>query len=158
MKRTLIIAAAAFALAACGQSTTTEEAAAPETPQDMMSEVQAMAPEDRGVFAWRQLTAYQQANPDVQPPCTSLRQVDAVGVIPENVNPQSIYAAHVGSLVYTVQCGPQLTTVRPDPREHWMIVFAPGAAEPVILPCSPDGGRSQCLRVPQTVDPAPATP
>lgn len=155
MKRTLLIAAAAFALAACGQSTAEKtEEAAPAAPADMKSQVEAMGPEERGVFAYTQLIAYHQANPTVTPQCTSLRRVDDVGVIPANVRPDSVYQPHVGALVYSVQCGPQLTTVADDPREHWMVVFAPGAAAASFYPCADESGRrSRCTRTPLTVSP-----
>jgi hypothetical protein len=165
MKRHLIAAAlaGAFALAACGQSTAvkTEEGAPVAT--DLKSQVEAMPAENRGVFAWQQLTAYQQANPTVTPVCTGApRRVDAVGIIPADVREDTIYAGHAGSLVFTVQCGPQLTTVGDDPREHWMVVFAPGAATATFENCAqPDGRRSRCMRVPlRTVadTPAPAAP
>lgn len=139
---------AALALAACGQAAQTAEEAAPAAPQSLMEQVQAMAPEQQPVFAWRQLTAWQQANPEAQPPCASIRRVDAVGVIPEDVAPESIYAAYRGHLVFTVQCGPQLTTVRDDPREQWLVAFAPGAEQASIANCANADGISQCLRIP----------
>jgi hypothetical protein len=54
--------------------------------------------------------------------------------------------AYKGSLVFSVQCGPQLTTVRDEPREHWLVVFAPGATEAVVVNCANAAGRDQCTR------------
>ncbi len=107
-----------------------------------------MAADQQGVFAWQQLTAYQQAHPESQPPCTSIRRVDTVGHIPEDVADDSIYAAYKGALAFTVQCGPQLTTVGDDPRQQWLVAFAPGATEATIVSCANEQGRSQCSRVP----------
>jgi hypothetical protein len=138
---------AALALAACGQA----QAPAPEAPaaaQSLMEQVEGMSPEQQPVFAWQQLTAFQQAHPEAQPPCASIRRVDAVGHIPDDVASESIYAAYKGSLVFTVQCGPQLTTVRDDPREHWLVAFAPGATEAAVQNCANVSGRSECTRIP----------
>jgi hypothetical protein len=144
-------------LAACGQ----QEAAAPDAPaapQSLMDQVAAMAPEQQPVFAWQQLTAWQAAHPEAQPPCTSIRRVDAVGVIPENVDPETLYANYKGAMVFAVQCGPQLTTVRDDPREQWLVAFAPGAAEAAVVSCATaTGGGGNCPRVPRLAL-APATP
>lgn len=168
MKRTHLFAAAAvFALAACGQSATKEEEAPAAT--DLMGQVLAMPAEERPVFASTQLVAYHQAHPEITPPCTTIRRVDAVGVIPADVRPDTIYGPLAGSLVYTVQCGEILTTVGDDPRQHWMVVLSPGAAEAAISNCSDEEGRrSRCMRVPLKITaeapatapatPAPATP
>lgn len=142
------VAVAAFSLVACGQPAETPEPDAPATPQSLLEQVQAMAPEQQPVFAWQQLTAYQQTHPEAQPPCASIRRVDTVGVIPDDVAATSIYAGHKGSLVFTVQCGPQLTTVGDDPREQWLVAFAPGSTEAAIATCANAEGRSQCPRVP----------
>jgi hypothetical protein len=145
--------ATALALAACGQAETPEPEAA-AAPQSLIEQVQAMSPEQQPVFAWQQLTAYQQAHPEVQPPCASIRRVDSIGIIPEDVTADSIYAAYKGNLVFTVQCGPQLTTVRDDPREHWLVAFAPGATESAVRSCANDSGRSECTRIPQRAEAA----
>ena len=102
MIRTYLAAAAALLLAACGQSTApaTEEAPA---PQGLFEQVEAMSPETQPVFAYQQLTAYQQAHPEVTPPCTSVRSTERVAV-PGNVDPASIYAAHTTDAVFAVQC------------------------------------------------------
>jgi hypothetical protein len=139
--------AAALALAACGQAETPEPDVA-AAPQSLMDQVQAMSPEQQPVFAWQQLTAYQQAHPEALPPCASIRRVDSIGTIPEDVAAESIYSAYKGSLVFTVQCGPQLTTVRDDPREHWLVAFAPGATESAVQSCANESGRSECTRIP----------
>lgn len=145
MKPYLIAAAvAALALAACGQPAQ-EEAAAPAAPASLMDQVQAMAPEQAPVFAWQQLTAYQQAHPEATPPCASIRATESRGVIPDTVPADSVYAAHIGSLVFSVQCGPQLTGIPNDPKEHWLVVFMPGASEAMVVNCAnPDTGRDMC--------------
>lgn len=161
MKKPILAAVAAFALAACGQSAEapTEEAA-PAAPESLMEQIQAMAPDQQPVFAWQQLTAYQGAHPEAQPPCTSIRSAEARGIVPPNIAPDSIYAAHAGSLVFAIQCGPQLTQVRSDPAEHWLVIFAPGATEAAVQNCA-EGTRDLCAgRTFTTVDamptPAPA--
>ncbi len=151
MKRFLVAACALTLLAACGQ----QEAAAPEAPaapQSLMDQVAAMAPEQQPVFAWQQLTAWQTAHPEAQPPCASIRRVDAVGIIPDNVDPESLYAGYKGAMVFAVQCGPQLTTVRDDPREQWLVAFAPGAADAAVAACANAEGRSDCPRVPRLAE------
>lgn len=142
--RTLVLAAA-LALAACGQSTAPEPEA-PAAPQSLMEQAQAQSAEMAPVFAWQQLTAYQASHPEATPACSSIRGAESRGIVPDNVAADSIYAAHKGSLVFSVQCGPQLTTVRDEPREHWLVVFAPGAAEAAVVNCANDAGRDQCPR------------
>lgn len=145
MRPVLLAACAALALAACGQP----EAPAPETPpppQSLMEQVQAMAPEEQPVFAYQQLAAYQQAHPESQPHCTAVRATESRGVIPPNVAPDSVYAAHTGALVFSVQCGELRSMAAYDPREHWLVAFAPGAAEPTIVNCANAQGRDQCTR------------
>lgn len=151
------VAVAALSLVACNQPAETTEEVAPEAAQSLMQQVQAMAPEQQPVFAWQQLTAWQQANPEAQPPCASIRRVDTVGVIPDDVAPESIYAGHKGSLVFTVQCGPQLTTVRDVPAEQWLVAFAPGANQSAIANCANAEGRSQCPRIPPRATAAATT-
>lgn len=146
--RHFALASAALVLAACGQPAEAPAPVEPAAPASLMDQVQAMSVEQRPVFAWQQLTAYQQAHPEAQPPCTSIRRVDSIGVIPDDVIESSIYAAHKGALVFTVQCGPQLTTVGDDPAEHWLVAFAPGAEEAVVASCADARGRDQCPRVP----------
>lgn len=162
MKKLILAAVASFALAACGQpaSEAPTEEAAPAAPESLMEQIQAMAPDQQPVFAWQQLTAYQGAHPEAQPPCTSIRAAEARGIVPPNIDPASIYAGHAGSLVFAIQCGPQLTQVRSDPAEHWLVIFAPGATEAAVLNCA-DGTRDRCAgRTFPTVDamptPAPA--
>jgi len=155
MKIRDIACLAAFALAACGQSEAPkQDETAPTEPPSLMAQAQALSPEQQPVFAWQQLTAYQQAHPEAQPLCASIRRVDAIGYIPEDVAPDSIYAAYIGNLVFTVQCGAQLTTVRDDPREHWLVAFAPGATDAAVVPCANAQGRSECTRTPARATPA----
>jgi hypothetical protein len=156
MKR-LLLAACVAALGACNQPAATTEEAAPAAPQSLMDQVDAMGVEQQPVFAYQQLVAYQQAHAEAQPPCASIRRAESLGVIPDNVVADSIYAAYKGSHVFSVQCGPQLTTVRDDPREHWLVIFAPGAMEAAVVNCANPRGDS-CPRVVATETPAPAAP
>lgn len=152
MKPTNIAALAALAmLAACGQTEAPQEEAAPAAPESLMQQVEGMSAERAPVFAYQQLAAYQQAHPDSQPPCTAVRQTERLGIVPENVAPDSIFAAHVGAAVYSVQCGPQISTTRFDPREHWLVVFAPGAGEVTLVNCADARGVDRCTRAIPTV-------
>lgn len=153
MKLKLLAASTAFALAACGQTTQTEEA--PPAPQSLMEEVQAQAPEMQLVSAYQHLVAYQQAHPEVQPPCTAPRATESRGVIPDTVAPDSIYAGHVGSLVISVQCGQLVSRAAFDPREHWLVIYAPGATEAAVVNCAGPNGRDVC---PTLRAPTPTTP
>jgi hypothetical protein len=149
------IVAAAIALAAC--SPPAEEAATePTAPQGLMEQAESKSAEEGPVFALGLLQAYQRAHPEVQPTCTSVRVTESRGMIPPDVVPTSFYAPYVGSLVFSVQCGPQLTGTRMDPSEHWLVVLAPGAADPVVVNCN-DNGVDKCPRVvPRTPAAAPA--
>lgn len=159
MKHILLAAVAAFALAACGQPAAPVEEA-PAAPQGLLEQIQAMGQEEQLVFAYQQLAAYQAAHPDSQPPCTSVRGTEARGVIPADVDPASLYAAHAGSAVYSIQCGNLVSRERFDPNEHWLVVFAPGATEVSLVNCANARGADDCPRiVPRAAAaPAPATP
>lgn len=155
MIRTYLAATAMLMLAACGQSTapTTEEA--PAAPQGLFEQVSAMGPEDLLVFATTQLAAYGQAHPDVvNPPCTAIRGTERINV-PGNVDPASIYAAHTGHVVVTVQCGALVSATRLDPNEKWLLAFAPGATEPTVEHCLGPNGTDRCPRQVPTVEIAP---
>jgi hypothetical protein len=159
MKSKLIMACAALALAACGQSTApTEEA--PAAPQSLMEQVQAMSGENQLVAGYSALVAYQQAHPEAQPPCTSPRGTESRGIIPADVAPDSVYAAHVGSLVLSVQCGVLISRAQFDPREHWLVVYAPAATEVAVVNCAGPNGSDVCpAQIPRAAAPAaPATP
>lgn len=144
MKIKILIASAALALAACGPAAEApKQDAAPAAPADMLSQVQAQAPEMQPVFAWQQLVAYQTAHPDVQPPCPRIRRAESRGIIPTDIEPTSIYAPYVGQLVFSIQCGEQLTTVRNNPAEHWLVLFAPGASAPTVINCA-EGNTDRC--------------
>ena len=153
----LFICAGALALAACGQS----EAPAPETPdapQSLMEQVQSQPAEQQLVTAYTALIAYQQAHPEVQPPCTAPRGTESRGVIPPNVAPDSVYAAHIGAQVYSIQCGAQISGARMDPAEHWLVVYTPGASEVAVVNCANPRGDS-CPRTLPLVEIGPtATP
>lgn len=151
------VIAASLALAACGQSTAPEPEA-PAAPQSLMEQVQAASAEMRPVLAYQQLVAYLQAHPELNATCAGPRAAESRGVVPADVAPDSIYAAHAGSLVLSVQCGQQLTTVRDEPREHWLVVLAPGAAEAAFVNCANEAGRDQCPHAIPTATPPAATP
>ena len=138
-----LILAAALVLAACGQPATAPEAETPAAPADLLSQAQAQSPEMQPVFAWQQLTAYQAAHPEAQPPCASIRRAESRGIVPTDVAPDSIYAGRAGALVFSIQCGPQITRVRDEPAEHWLVFFAPGAAAAEIVNCA-EGSNDRC--------------
>jgi len=151
------LGAAALVLAACSQPADTTAPEAPAAPQTLMEQVQSQGAADQLVTAYTTLLAYQQAHPEVQPPCTSVRGTESRGVIPPNVEPDSIYAAHIGSQVYSIQCGALVSATRPDPAEHWLVIYAPGATEVTVVNCANPRGDS-CPRSVQLVEVAPATP
>jgi hypothetical protein len=149
MIRSYLAASAALLLAACNQpAATTEEA--PPAPQSLYDQVNALPAEQQPVFAYQQLVAYQQAHPDVTPQCTAVRGAERVD-IPENVAPDSIYAAQVGSAVFTVQCGALLSATRMDFNEKWLVVFAPGAEAVTIEHCLGERATDRCPRQVPTV-------
>jgi hypothetical protein len=154
MIRSYIAAAAVLLVAACGQpAATTEEA--PPAPQGLYEQVNAMSPSDQPVFAYQQLIAYQQAHPELTPPCQAVRSTERI-VIPENVAADSIYAPHAASAVFTVQCGELRSLTRMDPNEKWLVVFAPGAESVAVEHCLGPREVDRCPRqVPTTVVEAP---
>lgn len=146
----LILTAAAL-LAACGSGASTTGTATSTAPQSLMEQAQAKAPEDQPVFAYTVLAAYQTAHPDSTPKCDRVRGAQSLGVIPADVATGSIYQPYAGDLVFSVQCGPQLTTVAPDPHQHWLVIMAPGAADATIVTCADAHGNDACpVRVPRT--------
>ncbi len=156
MIRTYLVAVATLLLAACGQpaAPVTEEA---PVAQGLFEQVQAMSPETQPVFAYQQLAAYQQAHPEVTPPCTAVRSTERINV-PGNVDPASLYAAHTTGAVFAVQCGALVSATRMDPNEKWLVAFAPGAAEPTVQHCLGDRGIDLCPRQVPTVEIAPTSP
>jgi hypothetical protein len=154
MKPHYLAVCAALALAACGQAPKEES---PPAPQSLMETIQAQAPEMQLVSAYQALAAYQQAHPDSQPACTAVRATESRGVIPDNVSPDSIYNAYKGAAVYSINCGELRTMTLMDPREHWLVVYAPGATEVSIVNCASAGGDDLCTRQVPTVDATPAT-
>lgn len=155
MIRTYLAAGVALLLAACGQSTapTTEEA--PVAPQGLYEQLQAMSPEEQPVFAYQQFITYQQQHPELTPPCTAVRGTEHI-TVPDNVAPDSIYAAHRGSSVFTIQCGALISATRMDYNEKWLIAFAPGADTPSVAHCLGERGLDLCPRTVPTT--AAATP
>jgi len=155
----LIAAATLIALAACSPPAEAPQQEAAAAPQGALEALQALPPEQQPVTAWQHLTAYQAAN-GLEPACTSIRRAEARGVVPANIDPESIYAPYVGDTVFAIQCGPQLTTVRDDPAEHWLVIYAPGAPEATVLSCAAPNNVDQCRgRILPTVDAtAPAAP
>lgn len=156
MKAKSLIAFAALALAACGQSTAPEPEA-PAAPTGMLEQLQARGQEDQLVFAYQQLVAYQQAHPEAQPPCTAIRGTESRGVIPEDVAPDSIYAQFAGSAVISVQCGVLISRAQMDPREHWLVAFAPGSEEVSVVNCARGSADACPMQVPRAAA-ATATP
>ncbi|MES1200568.1 MAG: hypothetical protein ABUS57_03870 [Pseudomonadota bacterium] len=140
-RKTLAVAAA-LALAACGQPASTTSTST--APQSLMEQAQAKSPEDLPMYGWQLLTAYQSAHPDSTPVCHSVRETASRGVIPANADPASIYGAHTGALAISVQCGPQLTGTPMDPKEHWLVILAPGATEAQIVSCADAKGKDIC--------------
>jgi hypothetical protein len=154
MIRTYLAAGAVLLLAACSPpAATTEEA--PAAPQSLYDQVNALPAENQPVFAYQQLVAYQQAHPEATPPCTAVRGSERINV-PENVAPDSIYAPHVGSAVFTVQCGALLSATRMDFNEKWLVVFAPGAEAVTVEHCLGERQSDRCPR--QVPTAAAATP
>lgn len=158
----VLVAAALAALAACGQAQEAPAPEAPPAPQSALDQLNAQSAEEQAVFAYTQLVAYQQTHPEAQPPCTSIRGSEARGTVPENVDPQSIYAPYVGGAAFAVQCGPQLTTVRAEPRERWLVVFMPSAETAAVVNCaglnSSDLCRTRTIPTVSPEAPASATP
>jgi hypothetical protein len=111
--------------------------------------------EQEPVFAYQQLIAYQQAHPELTPPCTSVRGTERINV-PENVASDSIYAPHAGAAVFTVQCGPAISATPMDPNEKWLVVFAPDAAAVTVEHCLGERQTDRCPRQAPTA--AAATP
>ena len=153
MKLKIIAATALLALAACGQSSTTPTAdtTSATTAQGLFEQLERTAPEMQPVTAWQQLSAH----PETMPACHDVRRTESKGIVPDNVAPDSAYAGHAGEWVFAIQCGPQLTTVRPDPHQHWLIFFAPGAPTSTVVNCA-QGTGDRCLfaQIPTT---SPAT-
>ena len=140
--------AATLALAACGQQQGAQAPETPAAPQSLMEQIQNQPAEQQPVLAYQALVAYQQAHPEVQPPCTSPRATESRGVIPPNVAPDSVYAAYVGAQVYSIQCGARISGSPMDPREHWLVVYSPGATEVTVVNCANPRGDSCGRTVP----------
>src|SRR5262249_55903042 len=130
MKPSMLLAAIALlTLAACGQSGGADSAATTAaTTADMKAQVEGMDPAMQPVFAWQQLGVHQQTHPEESPGVPKVREAQTDGEIPANVAPNTIYTPLKGQLVFSVQCGQQLTSVGNHPNEHWLVAFAPGAA------------------------------
>ncbi|MFT3729036.1 MAG: hypothetical protein QM759_14525 [Terricaulis sp.] len=141
---TLLAAAALLALAACDQATTTTSTTTAAAPTDMKGRVEAMDELNQPVFAMQQVSAYLTAHPDAGPACVHARHVQSQGVVPANVAPNTPYSALAGQLVFSVQCGEQRTTVHDDPKQHWLVAFAPGAQAANVLSCADAHGADQC--------------
>lgn len=154
MFRTYLAASAVLLLAACGQGAAPTAEETPAAPQGLHEQVSAMSPEQQPVFAYQQFIAYQQAHPELTPPCTAVRGTERI-TVPGNVDPASIYAAHQGQSVFTIQCGALISATRMDFNEKWLIAFAPGAAEPTVEHCLGPNATDRCPRQPPTVEIAP---
>lgn len=167
MKLHYFAVCAALALAACGQAEAPKEEA-PPAPASLMEQIQAQSGEEQLVTAYSAFVAYQSMHPDSQPACTrpadreggqpyGLRGTESRGVIADNVAPDSIYAAFKGSAVYSIQCGERASRAALDPREHWLVIYAPGATEVSIVNCASAGGADLCPRNVPVVE-TPAAP
>ena len=154
MKLRMIAATALLALAACGQGgeTAKQETTTAAAPQGLFEQLTRTAPEMQPVTAWQQLITHQEA----MPACREVRRTESRGIVPPNA--AAPYAGHEGEWAFSIQCGPQLTTVRPDPRQHWLIFFKEGETTSTIANCADAAGHDQCLlaRIPTTT-PAAAT-
>ena len=152
MSLRIIVATALLALAACGQSSEApKQEAPPAAAQGLFEQLERTAPEMQPVTAWQQLMTHA----ETMPACHDVRRTESRGIVPADA--AGPYAGHAGEWVFSVQCGPQLTTVRPDPHQHWLIFFAPGATTSTIVNCA-QGTGDQCLlaRIP-TAAPAAGT-
>ena len=154
MKLRMIAATAVLALAACGQASdgAKQEATTAAAPQGLFEQLTRTAPEMQPVTAWQQLITHA----ETMPACREVRRTESRGIVPPNA--AAPYAGHEGEWAFSVQCGPQLTTVRPDPRLHWLIFFKEGETTSTIVNCADARGQDQCIlaRIP-TMTPAAAT-
>ncbi|MBS0384781.1 MAG: hypothetical protein JSS00_05475 [Proteobacteria bacterium] len=141
MKLRMIAATALLALAACGQSgEAPKQEATTAQPQGLFEQLERTAPEMQPVVAWQRLITHA----ETMPACHDVRRTESRGIVPANVAPDSAYAGHAGEWAFSIQCGPQLTTVHSDPHEHWLIFFAPGATTSTIVNCA-QGTGDRCL-------------
>lgn len=155
MKLKIIAATALLALAACGQSSTTPSAdtTSATAAQGLFEQLERTAPEMQPVTAWQQLSSH----PETMPACGSVRRTESKGIVPANAAPP--YAGHEGEWVFSIQCGPQLTTVRPSPHDHWLIFFKEGSPTSTIVNCA-QGTGDMCLlaHIPTVTATTTATP
>jgi hypothetical protein len=140
MKRTVLVASAAF-LAACSPQETAAPPA-PEVPASLQEQGRAMSAEEQVVFAVGQLAAHLQA----QGQSCTVRGAEPRGTVPADVAPDSIYGPYAGADAFTVQCGERLTTVAPDPRQRWLVLLAPGADAPQVVNCADANGFDRCAQ------------
>ncbi len=151
---TITACIAALALSACGEQQAEAPAVEAEAPASLQSQARRMSAETRPVFAYQQLAAHLQGQGQN---CLGPRGAEGRGTVPENVAPDSIYAPFAGADVYAVQCGEQLTTVRDDPAQRWLVVFpADGPAQFVNCAGERNADRCAARQIP-TVE-AAATP
>jgi hypothetical protein len=149
----MIAVTALFALAACGQSSEApKQAAAPAAPQGLMEQLERTSPEMQPVTAWQQLMTHA----ETMPACHEVRRTESRGIVPANAS--GPYAAHDGEWAFSVQCGPQLTTVHADPHQHWIIFFASGSTTSTIANCADAHGQDQCVAQTIPTAAAAATP
>lgn len=138
------LCAAALALAACGQQAETAKTEAPPAPQARAEALAAMGEAEQLVGAYQDLMVHLQAHPELQPPCQNVRGTERLGVVPDNVAPDSVYAPHIGATVYAVQCGVLESMARMDPHERWLVIYAPQANAPEVVNCADERGNSRC--------------
>lgn len=152
-----LVLTAALLIAACNQAATTASSTA-TAPQGIMEQTLAQSQEMQPVAALTALNRYQAAHTDSTPRCTEVRESAARGIIPNDVADGSIYKPFGGDLVFAIQCGPRLTTVPPDPKQHWLVVMAPGAADVTVISCADAHGNDQCTyRIPRATPAATST-
>jgi len=150
-----ILAGAAMLLAAACSPAETPEAEAPAAPQGLMEQAAAMSGEEAAVFAY---TTFMSKAASLPRPCVAVRETLARGVVPSDVAPGSVYAPFAGAMVFAIQCGPLLTTVRAQPEDRWLLALRPGAAEAEIVPCVGADGQDGCRMQARPASAAEPTP
>jgi len=140
----LALCAAALALVACGQPSETADTATPAAPQSRAEALAGMSETDQIVGAYQDFAVHMQAHPELTPPCQNVRSTERLGVVPDTVAADGVYAAHIGATVFVVQCGVLESMAPMDPRERWLVIYAPQASAPEIVNCAGQDGRSRC--------------
>ncbi len=140
---TLALGAAVLALAACGQPAEAPEAAAPAA-QSRIEQLQSMDQAQELVGVYQDFMDYMEAHPELTPPCQNVRGTEKLGIVPDTVAADGIYAGHVGAVAYTVQCGELRTLAPMEPRERWLVLYTTAAPAPAVLNCADENGIDRC--------------